>query len=83
MSVQIFSTRNRPFYVAAIPTKQLVQLAKAADLSDVSPTEPVSFKHQTAPQSLVNATASYQAVLDTIRNALINKKWGPHRSKIL
>lgn len=76
MSVQMFSTCKRPFYVAAIPTKQLVQAAKTSDFSDFPPIEPFSFKHQTAPQSLVNAMASYQSVLDTIRNALINKTTG-------
>tara|TARA_B100000787_G_scaffold146805_1_gene117532 strand:+ start:128 stop:358 length:231 start_codon:yes stop_codon:yes gene_type:complete len=72
----MFSTRKRPFYVTAIPTKQLVQAEKIADFSNVPPTEPISFKHQTAPQFLVDAMATYQAVLDIIRNALINKKMG-------
>ena len=76
MNVRIFSTRKRPFHLGPFPNEKLMRSDEAVDLSSVPKMKPVSFKLQAAPQSLVNAMADYQAMLDAIRDGLINKEIG-------
>ena len=74
MNVRLFSTRKRPFHLGPFPCEKLLREDQSVDLSDVPPMIPVSFKSRTSPQSLVNAMADYQAMLDAIRDGLINKE---------
>ena len=73
MNVRLFSTRKRPLHLGPFPCEKLLREDQSADLSPVPPMIPVSFELQTAPLSLVNAMADYQAMLDAIRDGLINK----------
>ena len=43
------------------------------DLSLAPPPEPLSFQRKDVPQSIVNAMGEYQAMLDAIRDGLVNK----------
>ena len=74
MNVRLFSTRKRPFHLGPFPCEKLLREDQSVDSSDVPPMIPVSFKSRTSPQSLVNAMADYQAMLDAIRDGLINKE---------
>ncbi|WP_244313817.1 reductive dehalogenase [Stappia sediminis] len=55
------------------PMERLRRHETPADLGKVPPFEPVSFERADAPSSIVNAMRDYQAMLDAIRDGLVNK----------
>ncbi|WP_300062520.1 2Fe-2S iron-sulfur cluster-binding protein [uncultured Roseobacter sp.] len=73
MAARIFSTRNRPFHLGPFPLERLARHDRAPDLSGVPPMQAVSFDRTEVPASLINAMAEYQAMLDAIRDGLINR----------
>ena len=73
MGTPFFSNRKRPFHLGPFPMERLKRTAKP-DLTAVPPTQPVNFDHGETPASLVNAMGEYQAMLDAIRDGLINKE---------
>ncbi|WP_299734414.1 reductive dehalogenase [uncultured Roseobacter sp.] len=74
MNARIFSTRKRPFHLGPFPLERLVRVSSEPDLSNVPVMQPVHFDNAAVPQSLVNAMGEYQAMLDAIRDGLINKE---------
>ncbi|MEM9638492.1 MAG: NAD-binding oxidoreductase, partial [Pseudomonadota bacterium] len=56
------------------PLERLARMPGLPDLSTVPPMVPVSHDLGATPMSLVNAMAEYQAMLDAIRDGLINKE---------
>jgi len=55
------------------PTERLRRLDGPADLSAVPPMQSLSFRRPEAPESIVNAMGEYQAMLDAIRDGLVNR----------
>ncbi|NNF78468.1 MAG: NAD-binding oxidoreductase, partial [Rhizobiales bacterium] len=54
------------------PLERLARLQAAPDLDVVPPPRPLSFHRPEAPASIVNAMGEYQAMLDVIRDGLVN-----------
>lgn len=55
------------------PTERLARLAQVPDVSSVPPAPHLSFDRPSDPRSIVNAMREHQAMLDAIRDGLINK----------
>jgi reductive dehalogenase len=69
---RIFSDKHRPVHLGAFPLERLARV-KAVDLDAVPAMVPLSFRRPDAPESIVNAMADYQAMMDAIRDGLVNK----------
>ncbi|MDW3225208.1 MAG: reductive dehalogenase [Paracoccaceae bacterium] len=74
MNARIFSTRKRPFHLGPFPLERLARADGQSDLSHVPAMSPVRFEHRDTPRSLVSAMSEYQAMLDAIRDGLINSE---------
>ena len=72
MGVRLFSDRKRPVHMGPFPTERLARLP-SVPLSGVPPFAPVAFRRPEAPESIVNAMGEYQAMLDAIRDGLVNR----------
>lgn len=68
---RLFSDRNRPVHLGPFPLERLAR-QDSADLSAVPQMRAVSFNRPDAPDSIVNAMRDYQAMLDAIRDGLVN-----------
>ncbi len=55
------------------PLERLARNDETPDLAGVPAMQPLSFHRPDAPQSIVNAMGEYQAMLDAIRDGLVNK----------
>ncbi|UWS79104.1 2Fe-2S iron-sulfur cluster-binding protein [Phaeobacter sp. G2] len=69
---KIFSTRQRPMHMGPFPMERLVR-GPMPDLAAVPVAQPLEFRRPTAPASIVNAMGDYQAMMDAIRDGLVNK----------
>ena len=70
--MRLFSTRSRAAHLGPYPVERLARVAFLPSLEDCPPFEALSFERPDAPQSIVNAMGEYQAMLDTIRDGLVN-----------
>lgn len=73
MGIRFFSTKNRPYHLGPFPLERLERANEMPDLGEVPPMRAVQFERSNAPESLVNAMAEYQAMMDAIRSGFINK----------
>ena len=72
MGTRFFSTRNRPAHLGPYPLERLARGAMP-DLVRV-PRDPVlSFHRPERPESIVNAMGEFQAMMDAIRDGLVNR----------
>ena len=55
------------------PSERLARTSSAPDLGAVLATQPLSFRRGEDPHSIVNAMREHQAMLDAIRDGLINR----------
>lgn len=74
MNARLFSTRKRPFHLGPFPLERLARRDIAPDLSDVPEMSSARYRRGEQPDSLVHAMAEYQAMLDAIRDGLINRE---------
>ncbi|MEM1430177.1 MAG: reductive dehalogenase [Pseudomonadota bacterium] len=72
MSLRFFSTKNRPFHLGPYPLERLKRVEIPTDLSAVPPSTELDFNRLQTPHSLVNAMGEYQAMMDAIRDGLVN-----------
>ena len=72
MTLRFFSDRNRPVHLGPYPLERLVR-GPMPDLGTVPPMARLDFVRPDAPASIVNAMADYQAMMDAIRDGLVNK----------
>lgn len=72
MGVRFFSSKNRPFHLGPYPLEKLTRLGAAPDLSQVPASAPLDFQRLNTPHSLVNAMGEYQAMMDVIRDGIVN-----------
>ncbi|MEM9048296.1 MAG: reductive dehalogenase domain-containing protein [Pseudomonadota bacterium] len=70
---QFFSAAKRPVHLGRYPLERLYRTAHPPDLAAVPPTRPLSFSRPGAPASIVNAMGEYQAMMDAIRDGLVNR----------
>ncbi|MCB1407555.1 MAG: NAD-binding oxidoreductase, partial [Rhodobacteraceae bacterium] len=73
MGLRFFSSKNRPFHLGPFPLERLTRRDGAPDLSGVPAFQPLDFKRLETPHSLVNAMGEYQAMMDAIRDGMVNK----------
>ncbi|MGR3761060.1 reductive dehalogenase [Roseobacteraceae bacterium NS-SX3] len=72
MTIRFFSTRNRPVHLGPYPLERLVR-GVMPDLEAVPAFQPLSFRRPEVPASIINAMGDYQAMMDAIRDGLVNK----------
>ncbi len=70
--MRFFSARDRPVHMGSYPSELLARSADAPDLSAVPAHPQVSFSRPDDPHSIVNAMREHQAMLDLIRDGLVN-----------
>ncbi len=73
MGHRFFSTANRAVHLGPFPLERLARRDTLPDLGALPPMQAVSFDRPEAPESIVNAMADYQSMLDAIRDGLVNK----------
>ncbi len=71
MGTRFFSTKDRPFHLGPYPLERLPRVAEA-DLSAVPAFRPLDFRRLETPHSLVNAMGEYQAMMDVLRDGVVN-----------
>lgn len=72
MGVRFFSSKSRPFHLGPYPQEKLSRLESMPDLSEVPASKHLSFSDLKTPHSLVNAMGEYQAMMDVIRDGIVN-----------
>ncbi len=72
MGVRFFSDAKRPVHLGPYPLERLSR-GPMPDLSTVPATQQLEFRRPNTPESIVNAMGEYQAMMDAIRDGLINK----------
>jgi len=73
MTIRLFWDRNRRVHLGSYPLERLARSDAVADLGACPTMRPISFFRRQAPQSIVNAMAEYQAMMDAIRDGLVAK----------
>ena len=71
MSIRFFSSRHRPVHLGPFPLERLKRVPHA-DLDGVPRAVALNFRRPDAPASIVNAMCEYQAMMDAIRDGLVN-----------
>jgi len=69
---RLFSDKNRPVHMGPFPLERLARV-DTVDLGAVPAMVPLSFRRGDAPESIVNAMGEYQAMMDAIRDGLVNR----------
>lgn len=70
---RIFSTKNRPVHLGPYPLERLMRAGEMPDLAKAPAHVPLSFHRPENPESIVNAMGEFQAMMDAIRDGLVNK----------
>ncbi|TDQ64376.1 reductive dehalogenase [Maritalea mobilis] len=71
--MKYFSNKNRPFHLGTFPLERLKRTDKAVHLAKLPKFEQMHFSYEAAPENIINAMAEAQAMLDAIRDGLVNK----------
>ena len=71
--IRFFSDKRRPVHLGPYPLERFARTDAVPNLAAVPPAEPIAFRRPDAPGDLANAMAEYQAMLDAIRNGIVNK----------
>ena len=72
MTAKVFSAAKRPVHLGSYPMERLSR-GPMPDLGTVAPHPSLTFLRPEAPESIVNAMAEYQAMMDAIRDGLVNR----------
>ncbi|MEM9011156.1 MAG: reductive dehalogenase [Pseudomonadota bacterium] len=72
MPIRFFSDARRPVHLGPFPLERLAR-GGMPNLGEVPRARPLSFRRGNAPASIVNAMGEYQAMMDAIRDGLVNK----------
>ena len=73
MSNRFFSSKDRPVHMGPYPTELLGRIEQIPELSDIPKAPQISYCNDTHPNSIINAMREHQAMMDAIRDGLINK----------
>ncbi|MEO1732797.1 MAG: 2Fe-2S iron-sulfur cluster-binding protein [Pseudomonadota bacterium] len=73
MGIRVFSDKNRPVHLGPFPLERLARRPDVPDLTTLPPMRAVAFHRPNDPNSLVNAMRDYQAMLDALRDGLVNR----------
>jgi len=72
LGLRFFSTKSREPHLGPYPLERLRRLSEQPDLSGVPPARSLDFRSLQTPHSIVNAMGDYQAMMDVIRDGLVN-----------
>ena len=72
MGMRFFSTKDRPFHMGPYPLERLKRVDSLPNLQTVPPFKALNFRNLETPHSLVNAMGEYQAMMDAIREGVVN-----------
>ena len=72
MPFRLFSDKDRPVHLGPYPLERLAR-QDTPETGGLPSPAPLDFRRPAAPASLVNAMAEYQAMMDAIRDGLVNK----------
>lgn len=72
MGLALRSYKNRSVHLGRLPLETLLRVPNV-DLDSVPDFEPLTFRRPNQQDSIVNAMGDHQAMLDAIRDGLINK----------
>ena len=75
MGIRFFSDKDRPVHMGPYPLERLARGAMP-DLNAVPLGRPLDFRKADTPESIVNAMGEYQAMMDAVRDGLVNKAKG-------
>ncbi len=70
--MRFFSDASRPVHLGPYPLERL-RREEQPDVSGLPVFEPLEFRNHDAPESITHAMAEYQAMMDAIRDGLVNK----------
>ncbi|MEM7269717.1 MAG: reductive dehalogenase domain-containing protein [Pseudomonadota bacterium] len=73
--MRIFSYKNRPVHLGSYPLETL-ERTDSVDLTSTPPMQPVSFRREDKPLSLINAMREFQATLDALRDGIVKPERG-------
>jgi len=73
MGIRFFSDRHRPVHMGPYPLERLERAGTMPDLTAVPAMARLNFQRPDRPESLVNAMSDHQAMMDAIRDGLVNK----------
>ncbi|MCV0425601.1 MAG: 2Fe-2S iron-sulfur cluster binding domain-containing protein [Roseibium sp.] len=71
--MKYFSDKSRPVHLGQYPLERLARVDTMPDLASVPPFQPMKFENADRPENIVNAMSEAQAMLDAIRDGLVNK----------
>ncbi|MFC3614468.1 reductive dehalogenase [Lutimaribacter marinistellae] len=72
MSIRFFSDRNRPVHMGPYPLERLARRDGLPDLLGAPVMATLEFRRSERPESIVNAMGEFQAMMDAIRDGLVN-----------
>jgi len=72
MTIRFFSDKDRPVHMGPYPTERLARMGAVPKFDAVPDMAPLEFTRPEDPCSIVNAMREHQAMLDAIRDGLIN-----------
>ncbi|MBB94335.1 MAG: NAD-binding oxidoreductase [Rhodobacteraceae bacterium] len=72
MGIRFFSDRRRPVHMGPCPLERLAR-TDTAEPGPVPPMATLRFDRPETPRSIANAMRDYQAMLDAMRDGLVNK----------
>ncbi|MDV3051020.1 MAG: reductive dehalogenase domain-containing protein, partial [Planktomarina sp.] len=73
MSNRFFSSKDRPVHMGPYPTELLARIEQFPELSNIPSAPQLIFSNKTHKASIINAMREHQAMMDAIRDGLINK----------
>jgi reductive dehalogenase len=72
MTIRFFSDKDRPVHMGPYPNELLARQSHLPDLDAVPAMQQLQFERSSDPASVVNAMREHQAMLDAIRDGLVN-----------
>ncbi|CTQ52089.1 3-chloro-4-hydroxyphenylacetate reductive dehalogenase precursor [Roseibium album] len=71
--MKVFSDKSRPVHLGPFPLERLQRTDTMPDLGGVPRSEQMHFAKTDHPENIINAMSEAQAMLDAIRDGLVNK----------
>ena len=72
MTAKLFSSKSRPIHKGLYPTERLKRVETIA-VDDMPEMKALDFRRPDMPESIINAMTDYQAMMDAIRDGMVNK----------
>ena len=73
MGYRFFSSQDRPVHMGPYPTELLARAERLPDMDAVPAATHLTYRKDSDPRSIINAMREHQAMLDAIRDGLVNR----------